>query len=430
MSPGQPGEVVASRYRLQYVIGQGGMGVVWLASDELLRRDVAIKEAIPPAGLDEDEWRIARERSLHEAQAAARLNHPNIASVYDVIWHDDRPWIVMQLVPYPSLRDVLRQSGPMCLADAAHVGLSVLAAMRAAFAAGVLHRDIKPGNILLGPDGDVVLTDFGLATADTVAHLTLTGQVVGSPAYMSPERARGEGATLASDLWSLGATLYAAIEGRDPFERSGTMAVLIAVLNEDPDPPERCGPLWPLISALLCKDPRARLGPEDTERRLRWAAGVPGEPDVTGPAMAVGRGSGNSAGIDRSGHHPDRRSCRKVTAAWLVSALAGIAMIAAIMLTASLASGRGPSTPANLPRVGSKPATQAHTSRPSAQPAQHRPQGTRRPGPGRAGTARPGQPPPTKPAKPASHVPPGQARHGHRGGKPKKKPTGNQDASA
>jgi eukaryotic-like serine/threonine-protein kinase len=428
MPPGQPGDLLASRYRLQEVIGRGGMGVVWLASDELLRRDVAIKEAIPPAGLDEDEWRIARERSLHEAQAAAKLNHPNIASVYDVLWHDDCPWIVMQLVPYPSLRDVLRKNGPMSPADAAHIGLCVLAAMRAAWAAGVLHRDIKPGNILLGPEGDVVLTDFGLAIADTAAHLTLTGNVVGSPAYMSPERARGEGATLASDLWSLGATLYAATEGRDPFERSATMAVLIAVVNDDPDPPERCGPLWPVISALLRKDPRARLGPEDTERRLRWAAGVTGEPEVTGPAIAVAAGP---APFDET---PDgntgQRSSRRVTAAWLASVLASIVMIAAIMITASLARSRGADNPANSPRAGSSPATQSHTSRPSVQSDHRGPRKPAGPKPAPAKAAGPGQSARAKPPPPPDHVPPGQAKHGHGGGKPKKKPKGKQNASA
>jgi serine/threonine protein kinase len=446
MHPGQPGDLLARRYRLQHVIGQGGMGVVWLAADELLRRDVAIKEATRPPGLDAQDWQILRQRSLHEARAAARVHHPNIASVYDVISHDDRPWIVMQLVPHPSLREVLRSSGPLSSAQAAQMGWCVLAGMRAAFAAGVLHRDIKPANILLGPDGSVVLTDFGLAAADAGAQLTLTGTVVGSPAYMSPERARGEQATLASDLWSLGATLYAAVEGRDPFARSSTMAVLTAVVHEEPDPPELCGPLWPVISALLRKDPQARLRPEDAERRLASAASLVSEPAVTGPATALsasapvlaetprdrGRmpdlipaaaaadGATGAVSADSAPGNPGRRPSRWPTGAWLVSGLAAVVLFAAILLAVSLSNGRTPGAPANSPRLGSKPAAQAHPSRPSMQPLQTAPPRHSGPSTRRTGSAvvRPSAPPKSGP--PATRVPPGQAKKNHRGHKPKK----------
>jgi serine/threonine protein kinase len=411
------------------------MGVVWLAADELLRRDVAIKEAIRPPGLTDEEWRVLRQRSLHEAQAAARLHHPNIVAVYDVLSHDDRPWIVMQLVPYPSLSEVLRSRGPMNCAQAAQLGLCVLAAAQAAFAAGVLHRDIKPANILLRPDGDAVLTDFGIAAADTGAHLTLSGTVVGSPAYMSPERARGEQATFASDMWSLGATLYAAAEGREPFARSSALAVLTAVVSDEPDPPERCGPLWPVISALLRKDPRARLGPDDAERRLAWAASAPAEPDVTGPATAPGASPAAAGGTlaDRGrtlrpgagialadGHDwspsielpaGDRlqRPSRRVTTVWLASGLASIVLIAGIMLTLSLGSGRSPS--ASSRRAGRMPAAQGHTSAAA-------------PGPGTTRTAAPVLRVSRAPARsvpPAEHVPPGQAKQKHHRHKPKKK---------
>jgi serine/threonine protein kinase len=421
------------------------MGVVWLAADELLRRDVAIKEATRPPGLDEQDWQVLRQRSLYEARAAARVHHPNIASVYDVISHDDRPWIVMQLVPNPSLREVLRSSGPMSSRHAAQMGLCVLAGMRAAFAAGVLHRDIKPANILLGPDGGVVLTDFGLAAADAGAHLTLTGTVVGSPAYMSPERARGEQATLASDLWSLGATLYVAIEGRDPFARSSTMAVLTAVVHEEPDPPELCGQLWPVISALLRKDPRARLGPEDAERRLAAAAGLMTEPAATGPAtasaasapalakaprgrswmpdlsaatVAVG-GAGGAISADRPSDSPGRRPSWWPTGAWFLSGLATMVLIAAILLTVSLSNGRGPGSPANSPRLSNKPAAQAHSSRPATQPGQAAHRLRSGPGASRTGPAALRQSAQTKSAPPTGHVPPGQAKKGHRGHKPK-----------
>src|SRR5215472_11422696 len=258
MAVAQASELVAGRYRLQSVIGRGGMGVVWLAADELLRRAVAVKEVVWPPELGDEERDTLPERALREARTAARLDHPNIVRVFDVAEHDDRPWIVMQLVPYRSLRDVVAEGGPLTAEQTARIGLSILSAITAAQAAGILHRDVKPGNVLLGPDDDVVLTDFGLAVADGSTTVTSSGLVLGSPAYMAPERARGERVTFAADLWSLGATLYAAVEGRDPFQRNGTLAVLTAIATDEPDRPERAGPLWPVISELLRKDPAAR----------------------------------------------------------------------------------------------------------------------------------------------------------------------------
>ncbi|MFZ0048534.1 MAG: protein kinase [Streptosporangiaceae bacterium] len=269
MNPAQPGDLLADRYSLRRVIGQGGMGTVWLASDRLLARDVAIKETVRPPQLDDADWAVLQERSLREARTAARLHHPNIVGVFDVLEHDGRPWLVMQLVPYPSLRDVVAESGPLWPAQAAHVGLRVLAAIRAAHADGVLHRDVKPGNVLLGPDDQIYLTDFGLAVAGSNPSVTVAGIIMGSPAYMAPERARAQPATPATDLWALGATLYAAVEGRDPFERNGTMAVLTAIVADEPDAPARAGVLWPVISGLLRKDPAARLGADETEYQLR-----------------------------------------------------------------------------------------------------------------------------------------------------------------
>jgi serine/threonine protein kinase len=271
----QPGALVAGRYRTKSELGRGGMGVVWLATDELLHRDVAIKETVWPAGLDDQERDTLRERAMREARTAARLDHPNVVRVFDVAEHDGRPWIVMQLVPYPSLRDVVRENGPLTPPQAAGIGLHILAAITAAHAAGVLHRDVKPANVLLGPDGHVVLTDFGLAVADGSSRVTTSGLLVGSPAYMSPERARGRPATLAADLWSLGATLYAAVEGRDPFERNGALAVLTAIATDEPDRAEHAGSLWPVISGLLRKDPARRPGTDQLERDLRRIAGDP-----------------------------------------------------------------------------------------------------------------------------------------------------------
>src|SRR5690348_13884273 len=242
------GALVAGRYRLGEVAGRGGMGVVWRARDELLHREVAVKEIIWPPQLGEAERGTLCQRALREARTAARLDHPSVIGVYDFVEDDGRPWIVMPLIGYPSLREVVREQGPLRPRRAARIGVQLLDALRAAHAAGVLHRDVKPGNVLLGPDDQVVLTDFGMAIADGSTALTTSGVLIGSPAYMAPERARGEPATAAADLWSLGATLYAAVEGRPPFDRNGALAVLTAVVSGVPDPPMRAGPLWLVIS--------------------------------------------------------------------------------------------------------------------------------------------------------------------------------------
>src|SRR5579859_5896922 len=191
MSAAEPGDIVVGRYRLRKVLGCGGMGVVWLAADELLHREVAVKEIQWPPQLDAMEREKLRQRALREARTAARLEHPNIIGVYDVIVEDERPWIVMQLARYRSLSDAVRDGGPLTPVRAAKVGLQMLAAIRAAHAAGVLHRDVKPGNVLHGPGDRVVLTDFGMAIADGSPTLTTTGVLIGSPSYMAPRNEPG-----------------------------------------------------------------------------------------------------------------------------------------------------------------------------------------------------------------------------------------------
>src|ERR1700750_2504967 len=261
--------ILAGRYRLQAVIGRGGMGAVWRARDELLNRDVAIKEIVWPPQLDPAERETARRRAVREAQLAARLSHPNVVGVYDILEEDARLCIVMELVPFRSLRDALAEDGPMSPAEAAQVGLSVLAALRAVHGAGVVHRDVKPANILLGPEGRVVLADFGIAKAADSPALTASGVLLGSPSYLAPERARGGRADAASDLWALGASLYAAVEGRPPFERDSVMASLTAVVADEPEPAPHAGPLGPVIEGLLRKDPADRLDAAGAERLLR-----------------------------------------------------------------------------------------------------------------------------------------------------------------
>jgi tRNA A-37 threonylcarbamoyl transferase component Bud32 len=257
------------------------MGVVWRARDELLGRDVAVKEIIWPPHMDPAEWDVARQRALREAQMAARLSHPNVVGVFDVVEEDDRPWIVMELLPYRSLRDTVLADGPLSPAQAAHVGLGILAALRAAHEAGVLHRDVKPANVLIAPDGRVVLTDFGIARAADSPVLTGTGVLVGSPSYIAPERARGGRAAAAADLWALGACLYAAVEGRPPFDREGALASLTAVVTDEPDPPSQAGPLWPVVRGLLRKDPDERLSADEVEQMLqRLAPEAAAEPEA------------------------------------------------------------------------------------------------------------------------------------------------------
>ncbi|MGW9208670.1 serine/threonine-protein kinase [Embleya sp. NPDC055664] len=283
---GSHGRLVDGRYRLGEPLGRGGMGTVWLAFDELLRRDVAVKEVRIPDDLDEMETQGRCERALREARAAARITHPNVVTIFDVAEDDGRPWIVMELVRAPSLTDVLDE-GRMAPHEAAEVGLAVLAALRAARAADVLHRDVKPSNILMAPGGRIVLTDFGIATVAGSVTLTATGMLVGSPEYLAPERVLGRRPGPASDLWSLGVTLYQAVEGFSPFRRSGAMDTLSAVLTDEPAPPRQSGALWPAIEALLRKDPLERAD-EDTTERLLTAALVGVEPLPEDPWNAAG----------------------------------------------------------------------------------------------------------------------------------------------
>jgi eukaryotic-like serine/threonine-protein kinase len=288
MATPEPERLIAGRYQLRVVIGRGGMGAVWRAHDGLLSRDVAVKEIIWPPQMDPEERETARRRAVREAQLAARLRHPNVVSVYDIVEEDDRTCIVMELVPYRSLRDVVAEDGRLSPAHAARVGLGVLAALQAAHAAGVIHRDVKPANILLGPDDRVVLTDFGIAKAADSPALTISGMLIGSPSFLAPERARGESSDAAADLWALGASLYAAVEGRPPFDRVGVLASLTAVVTDEPDVPSQAGPLWPVISGLLRKDPATRLTAAEAEPLLHRIASQDQAHLAAAPARAAG----------------------------------------------------------------------------------------------------------------------------------------------
>ncbi|MDX3181632.1 serine/threonine-protein kinase [Streptomyces sp. ME02-7008A-1] len=262
------GTVLAGRYRLGDVLGRGGMGKVWRAHDEVLHRTVAVKELTAGLYAAEADRAVLHARTQKEARAAARITHPGVVTVHDVIEYDNRPWIVMQYVDGPSLADAAKESGEVEPREAARIGLHVLGALRAAHAAGVLHRDVKPANVLLARDGQVLLTDFGIAAIEGDSTITRTGELVGSIDYLAPERVRGGDPGPASDLWSLGATLYTAVEGNSPFRRTSPISTMQAVVAEEPPPPVRGGALAPVITALLRKDPSDRPTAEEAERML------------------------------------------------------------------------------------------------------------------------------------------------------------------
>ncbi|WP_406703535.1 protein kinase [Streptomyces albidoflavus] len=291
-----PGEMIGGRFTLLAPLGSGGMGTVWRARDEVLHREVALKEVRPPdpAMTGPEAAATLRERVLREARALARLSHPHVVTIHQIVdaGAGTHPWIVMELVPGESLADRL-QRGPLLPQEAAALGRQLLAALRSAHAAGIHHRDVKPANILLRTDPGVpgppsaVLTDFGIAALQGSTALTATGDLIGSPEYIAPERVRGRDDHPASDLWSLGLVLYVAVEGHSPLRRATTLATLAAVLDEPVPPPVRSGPLAAVLGALLVRDPEARPDAATLDRLLTEAASgsAPSwaEPTVSGP---------------------------------------------------------------------------------------------------------------------------------------------------
>ncbi|GHJ37349.1 serine/threonine-protein kinase [Streptomyces sp. TS71-3] len=261
--------VIAGRYHLLSPLGEGGMGTVWRARDEVLHREVAVKEVRAPSGMAAPDVERMYRRLEREAWAAARVSHRNVVTVHDVVMEESRPWIVMELVRGQSLADLLKVAGPLSPKRTASIGIEVLAALRSAHEAGVLHRDVKPANVLMAKDGRVVLTDFGIAVVEGSSALTMPGEVVGSPEFLAPERALGKTPGPASDLWSLGVLLYAAVEGTSPFRNSTPLSTLRAIVDVELPPPSQAGALAPVIEGLLRKDPEERLGAEQAEQGLR-----------------------------------------------------------------------------------------------------------------------------------------------------------------
>lgn len=338
--------LVAGRYELGETIGAGGMGVVWRAQDLVLGRTVALKEIRMTRAPGERSRAAEHARALREARAAAQLSHPNVVGVYDVIDDGERIFIVMEHVAAPTLEEVVARTGPLDPKRAARYGLDLVAALNAAHARGIVHRDVKPANVMIEPDGRARLTDFGIASVQGDPRLTQTGVLIGSPHFMAPERATGAPAGPASDVWSLGATLYYAVEGTRPFDGEGAVATLSAVVSTEPAPPERAGPLAALIVSLLDKDPGTRPRLDEVRAALQ---------QVAADSLAAGRDPPPAA--PRRDVTQARRGRRRRRRIWLAAALAALlAMsLAAAALLARREAGRRPAGP----RPGARPSAPA-----------------------------------------------------------------------
>ncbi|GGJ19970.1 serine/threonine-protein kinase [Streptomyces brasiliensis] len=315
------GRLLAGRYRLGEVLGRGGMGTVWRAEDETLGRTVAVKELRFPSNIDEEEKRRLITRTLREAKAIARIRNNSAVTVFDVVDEDDRPWIVMELVEGKSLAEAIREDGLLEPGRAAEVGLAILDVLRSAHREGILHRDVKPSNVLIAEDGRVVLTDFGIAQVEGDPSITSTGMLVGAPSYISPERARGHKPGPAADLWSLGGLLYAAVEGFPPYDKGSAIATLTAVMTEPLEEPKNAGPLKDVIYGLLEKDPERRLDDAGARAMLNAVIQAP-EPEpmdatrvVPLPAQPEGRRSEEAAEKLRGALRSVRKAAGAATSA-------------------------------------------------------------------------------------------------------------------
>ena len=286
--PGGAPRLVAGRYRLGAVLGRGAMGTVWSAHDEVLGRAVAVKEVLLPPGIPDAEADLLRERSLREARAIAALSHPNVVTLYDVARDGGVPFVVMELVASDSLAELLR-TGPLPADQVTAIGAAVAAALQAAHAASITHRDVKPGNVLVAHDGRIKLTDFGIARNPADQTMTATGLMLGSPAYIAPEVASGAPVSPAADLWGLGATLFAAVEGRPPYDAGDPLATVSSVVLDEVPTPSCSGPLAEVIGGLMVKDPAQRMPLPEVRRRL-------GSPRVTEPVLLSGQTGSSAAG--------------------------------------------------------------------------------------------------------------------------------------
>ncbi|MFG3546792.1 serine/threonine-protein kinase [Streptomyces sp. NPDC047725] len=354
VTEGAGGRVIAGRYRLHERLGRGGMGIVWRATDQLLGRQVAVKALPRDETLSEAQARRRRERTLREARAVAQLRHPHVIVVHDVVEDEERAYMVMELVEGGSLADRVLSHGPVDAREAARIGVALLAALRTAHEAGILHRDVKPSNVLVAEDGRVVLTDFGVAQVAGATTLTESGTFVGSPEYTAPERMSGAGTGPESDLWSLGVLLCAVLSGASPFHRDSLGGILHAVVSEEIRPPAQAAPILPVVRGLLERDPERRLDAAQAERMLRAFLTTGRTP----PASGTGAPRYSTRGV--------------LLGALLVAAAAGAGVSAAVLLAdGDGGGGGGTPTVSVTPPLAPPPATPSasgETASPSAAP--------------------------------------------------------------
>ncbi|GAA2153454.1 serine/threonine-protein kinase [Actinomadura napierensis] len=343
------------RYRLGTLLGAGGMGAVWRGYDELLGRDVAIKRIILDGHVPPEERAVLCARAAREARAAAMLDHSGIITVHDVVETDGEPWIVMELVEGRSLGQTVAADGPLPPERVAEIGARLLEALTAAHGQGIVHRDVKPANVLLAEDGRIVLTDFGIAALDGDPALTREGALVGSPGFIAPERLRDEPAGPASDLWSLGATLYTAVEGRAPFDGPAPLAALGATVTGEAPFPERADALAPVLLCMLEKDPAKRIGAEQAATALYQVAaggdsGLYATPPARSPSGARpdGRGASSSSGAGLAGWLPGRSTRRGTVVAIGVIAVVTVAATVGVLLVHGHGTDHGPARPATV----------------------------------------------------------------------------------
>ncbi len=302
-----PDELIAGRYRLVRLVGSGGMGAVWEAQDERLRRPVAVKQLHGQHGLPPADAELANQRAMREARITARLHHRHAVPVFDVVQHEGRPCLIMQFLPSVTLASLLREGGPLQPDEAAKLGAQISSALAAAHAVGIVHRDVKPGNILITDDGNALISDFGISHALGDATLTATGLVHGTPAFLSPEVARGATSTFPSDVFSLGSTLYAALEGAPPFGTDpNTIALLHRVASGEFPPPQRSGPLTPILLEMLAVDPETRPSMEAAATALNNIAtgDATVAPELLAPTMPMEPATAATALLDPAPAEP------------------------------------------------------------------------------------------------------------------------------
>ncbi|MFE7896340.1 serine/threonine-protein kinase [Streptomyces sp. NPDC057424] len=414
--------LLAERYRLGKVLGRGGMGTVWRAEDETLGRTVAVKELRFPSNIDEEEKRRLITRTLREAKAIARIRNKSAVTVFDVVQEDDRPWIVMELVEGKSLAEVIREDGLLEPKRAAEVGLAVLDVLRSAHREGILHRDVKPSNVLIAEDGRVVLTDFGIAQVEGDPSITSTGMLVGAPSYISPERARGHKPGPAADLWSLGGLLYAAVEGAPPYDKGSAIATLTAVMTEPLEEPKNAGPLKDVIHGLLTKDPAQRLDDAGARAMLDSVLHAPAtaEPEPMDATKAVplpaqpdrssDKGSSPGSGSKRGEEAGERlrgalRSVRKAAAGTAAAGSAAAAKSGAGKGSSGSADTARPEPDSGAGRAGAADASGAQSGPAVAADAGERSGPEAKTASGGRSSGWPVVPPPDLPPRPAPRAP-------------------------